>query len=749
LKGSDDPTSSTTCSTTATSASPVGGYLSSCSVSPSWSKYLDYSISYISGTVTVTPAPLTVMASSGTFSYGGTPPTITPTFTGLKGSDDPSSSTTCSTTATSTSPVGSYPSTCSVSSGWAKFADYTITYVPGTVSVTKGGLTVTASSGSFVYGGTPPTITPTFSGLKGSDNPSSSTTCSTTATSTSPVASYPSSCVISPSWAQFANYTITYVNGTVAVTPAALTVTASGGTFVYGGTPPTISPTFGGLKGSDDPSSSTTCSTGATSTSPVGSYSSNCSISPSWAQFGDYTITYVAGTVTVTPAPLTVTASGGTFVYGGTPPTITPTFSGLQGSDNPSSSTTCSTTALTTSPVGSYPSSCSISPSWAQFADYTVTYVPGSVTVTPAPLVITASDGSMTYGGSPPTITPSYTGLVNGDTAPTVLPTCITTATSSSPVSGNPYSSSCTGALDTNYTITYADGTVTVNPAALTITASSPTIILGSTIPAITPIYTGLENGDTAPATPPACTTTATGSSPAGTYPTSCSGAADTNYDITYVNGSLTITPGFTVVKSASPTTGVVAGSTTPIVYTLVATNSGTATTSAPVTIADSVPTGTTLVSGSPACVKGGPPACTVAVTGSNIAWTIPAGVAPGASYTLTFSVTVNASDAAGSITNTAIWNGPGCVPAGNSMGCDTNTASTSVTAAPVTAPATVTPTTTPAPKPVAPVTAPAIAFTGALLSQEWMIGLGAVILGGMLVMLARLRRRKPKQIGQ
>jgi hypothetical protein len=46
-------------------------------------------------------------------------------------------------------------------------------------------------------------------------------------------------------------------------------------------------------------------------------------------------------------------------------------------------------------------------------------------------------------------------------------------------------------------------------------------------------------------------------------------------------------------------------------------------------------------------------------------------------------------------------------------------------------------------------VTAPAIAFTGALLSQEWMIGLGAVILGGMLVMLARLRRRKPKQIGQ
>jgi hypothetical protein len=747
LQNGDNPGSATTCSTIATSTSPVGPYTSSCLVSSSWPKFGDYSITYVPGTVTVTPAPLTVMASSGSFVYGGTVPTITPGYTGLQNGDNPGSATTCSTTATSTSPVGPYPSSCLVSSSWPKFGDYTITYVPGTVSVTKGGLTVTASSGSFVYGGTPPTITPTFGGLKGSDNPGSSTTCSTTATSSSPVASYPSSCTISASWPQFGNYTITYVSGTVAVTPAPLMVTASSGTFVYGGTPPTITPTFGGLKGSDNPASSTTCSTGAnSSTSPVGSYSSNCSISSSWAQFGNYTITYVPGTVTVTPAPLTVTASSGTFVYGGTPPTITPNFSGLKGSDNPGSSTTCSTIALTTSPVGSYPSTCSISATWAQYGNYTITYVPGAVTVTPAPLTVTASSGSMTYGGTPPTITPIYAGLVNSDSAPTVAPICTTNATSSSQVSGNPYTSSCTGAVDTNYTISYVKGTVTVDPAPLTITASSPTIILGATIPTITPSYTGLVNGDAAPTTLPTCSTTATGSSPTGTYPTSCSGAADPNYTISYVSGSLTITPGFTVVKSVSPSGGVVAGSTTPIVYTLVATNSGVATTSAAATIADSVPTGTTLVSGSPACEKGGPPTCTVAVSGNTITWTIPSGVAPGAAYTLTFSVTANASDAAGTISNTAIWSGPGCVAGANSMGCDTNTAGTTVSAAPVTAPATVTPPpAAPAAAPVTPVsTAPAIAFTGALLEQEWIVGGSALLLGTALLLISR-RRRSPK----
>ena len=82
-----------------------------------------------------------------------------------------------------------------------------------------------------------------------------------------------------------------------------------------------------------------------------------------------------------------------------------------------------------------------------------------------------------------------------------------------------------------------------MNPAALTITASSGTTTYEGTPPTITPIYNGFVNGDNASklTTQPACTTTATSTSNAGSYPSSCAGASDPNYAISYVPGSVTI----------------------------------------------------------------------------------------------------------------------------------------------------------------------------------------------------------------
>ncbi len=93
-----------------------------------------------------------------------------------------------------------------------------------------------------------------------------------------------------------------------------------------------------------------------------------------------------------------------------------------------------------------------------------------------------------------------------------------------------------------------------------------------------------------------------------------------------------------------------------------------------------------------------------------------------------------------------------------NYLGADDNVSGTveqtecfTVTAV-TTAATTVTPTTTtPATVAAAPTTSPsttpaaAIAFTGALLSQEWMIGLAALLLGSGLVLVARWRRRNPR----
>ena len=89
---------------------------------------------------------------------------------------------------------------------------------------------------------------------------------------------------------------------------------------------------------------------------------------------------------------------------------------------------------------------------------------------------------------------------MNGDSVSslTTQPTCSTTATSHSSVAGSPYSSSCSGAADPNYTISYVSGSVTVKPARLTITASDGSMTYGGTPPTITAGYSGLVNGDTA-----------------------------------------------------------------------------------------------------------------------------------------------------------------------------------------------------------------------------------------------------------
>jgi sugar lactone lactonase YvrE len=104
----------------------------------------------------------------------------------------------------------------------------------------------------------------------------------------------------------------------------------------------------------------------------------------------------------------------------------------------------------------------------------------------------------------------------------------------------------------TDYTTATATASITVAPIALTITAGSPTTIYGSTLSTIAPSYSGFISGDSASSltTQPACTTTATSASNVGSYPTSCSGAADANYIISYKPGTLTVTPAVLTVAA-------------------------------------------------------------------------------------------------------------------------------------------------------------------------------------------------------
>lgn len=82
----------------------------------------------------------------------------------------------------------------------------------------------------------------------------------------------------------------------------------------------------------------------------------------------------------VNPAPVTITASSPTMTYGSSVPQISAVYAGLVGGRLPATPPTCSTTATSSSPPGSYPTSCT----GAVDADYAFTYAAGSLTVLPA-----------------------------------------------------------------------------------------------------------------------------------------------------------------------------------------------------------------------------------------------------------------------------------------------------------------------------------------------------------------------------
>ena len=177
-----------------------------------------------------------------------------------------------------------------------------------------------------------------------------------------------------------------------------------------------------------------------------------------------------------TPAPLTITAKAQSSIYGSALPALRASYAGFVNGDTPASLAmlpALTTAATATSDVGSY----AIAVSRAADVDYTITYVPGTLTITPAPLTITADDQSSVYGSTLPVLTASYAGFLNGDTPASLgaLPTLSTAATAASGVGS--YAIMASGAADVDYTINYVPGTLTITPVPLTITADDQSSI--------------------------------------------------------------------------------------------------------------------------------------------------------------------------------------------------------------------------------------------------------------------------------
>ena len=312
----------------------------------------------------------------------------------------------------------------------------------------------------------------------------------------------------------------------------AVTIKAKSYSRVYG----EANPTFGyevteGTITSGTPT--VTCS--ATKTSPVGTYD----IVINEGSVSNGTVNLVNGTLTITKAPLTISAGNYTKLEGEANPTFSPTFSGFRNNETKSVLTTqptITTTATTSSPAGTYP----VTVSGAAAQNYDISYVNGTLTVTAKPdnVTIKAKSYSRVYGEANPTFGYEVTeGTITSGT-----PTVTCSATKTSPV--GTYDIIISKGSVSNGTVNLVKGTLTITKAPLTISAGNYTKQEGEANPTFTPTFSGFKNSETKAVltTQPTITTTATTSSPAGTYPVTVSGAAAQNYDISYVNGTLTVT---------------------------------------------------------------------------------------------------------------------------------------------------------------------------------------------------------------
>ena len=515
-------------------------------------------------TVTYTAVPLTITASNQTKVYGAALPTLTASYTGFVNGETAAALTTgptLSTTATAASSVAGSP--YSITASGAVDSNYTISYVAGNLTITQAPLTITANNQTKVYGAALPTLTASYTGFVNGDTSASLSTgptLSTTATSASNVSGSPYS--ITASGASGSNYAISYVGGNLTITQAPLTITANNQTKAYGAALPTLTASYTGFVNGDTSASLTTGPTLSTTTTSASNVSgSPYSITASGAVDGNYSIGYVAGNLTLTPVSLTITANNQTKVYGAPLPTLTASYTGLVNGDTAASLTTqptLTTTATAASGVAGSP--YSITASGAVDSNYTIGYVAGNLTITQAPLTITANNQTKVYGAALPALTASYTGFVNGDTASslTTPPTLTTTATAASSGAGSPYSIIASDAADSNYAISYVAGNLTITQAPLTITANNQTKVYGAALPTLTATYTGFVNGDTSASltTGPTLSTTATSASnvSGSPYGITVSGAADSDYSISYVGGTLAVTPA-TLIYTANPVT--------------------------------------------------------------------------------------------------------------------------------------------------------------------------------------------------
>jgi molybdopterin/thiamine biosynthesis adenylyltransferase len=261
----------------------------------------------------------------------------------------------------------------------------------------------------------------------------------------------------------------------------------------------------------------------------------------------DYNSVTNTTSLAVFPAPLTVTAYNATWLPGAANPVFMGEITGLTNGDNITATYSCSATI--SSPPGTYPIVPSLLDPNDLETNYTVSLVDGTLTVGPAPPMLTwTNPAPIIYGAALNSNQLNATANVPGNFAYNPTNGAVLRAgTNSLSVIFTP-----------NDTVHYgsAVGTVSlvVSNAPLTVTASNAIWLPGAANPVFTGTITGLTNGDNITAT---YSCSATIGSPPGTYAIVPSlvdpNNLETNYTVSLVDGTLRVGQATPILTWSNP----------------------------------------------------------------------------------------------------------------------------------------------------------------------------------------------------
>ncbi|MBI3150565.1 MAG: Ig-like domain repeat protein, partial [Chloroflexi bacterium] len=411
-------------------------------------------------TANITPYPISVTATTSSKVYdGNTSSTGVPTITSgtLQGSDTENWTQTYDTKNVGTGKTLTPAGSVSDGNGGSNYIVSFFDVFDG--EITPKTVTVTADNKAINPGDPDPAFTFNTGGFINPDTFVTNPTCSVSGDH-STTGTYP---IVCSGGDPGANYSISFVNGVLTVhDKITLTVTADNQSITYGDPDPApafYTFTYGPFDGGDtsaDIDVEPTCN----ATGPFTHVGSPYTITCSGGSDNKYEFSYTSGSLTVDQLAITVTADPQTKVYSDADPTLTYDFTpALVGSDSFSGALT----RVAGEDVGAY----AIQQGTLSLNDnYILNYVGDDLSITKAPLTVTADNKTKVSGAPDPAFTFNYSGFVNSETSSVIdtPPTCGVAGAHGIP---STYPIVCSGGSDNNYAFTsYVNGTLTVTQPA-------------------------------------------------------------------------------------------------------------------------------------------------------------------------------------------------------------------------------------------------------------------------------------------